>query len=186
MKLFGWMKGRAASGQQRRRWREAWLQAVSAEDASRAAVLRADLDGLPLGPGEDNEVELEMIEALERLASLHQENVDGALPVIETQHRVLAGDRCHFSAPASLPDDPAQASGRVLFTAARCLFVGGGQPRIVAWHTVRDVIQAERDVLLARADGSAGAHYRFNTFTDAVTAAFLARRLKGAKGTRTL
>ena len=162
------------------------MQAVNAEDTSRTAVLKAELEGLPLHAGEDNEMELEMIDALERLSSLHQETANGALPAVETQHRVLAGDRCHFSAPASLPDDPAQASGRVLFTAVKSLFVSGGQPHTVAWHTVRDVIQAERDVLMLRADTTPAAHFRFNTFGDAVAAAFLARRLKGTRGTRTL
>ena len=162
------------------------MQAVHAEDASRAAALKADLDGLPLGAGEDNEMELEMMDALDRLASLQQETAAGPLPTVETQHRVLAGDRCHFSAPASLPDDPAQASGRVLFTGGRSIFVGGGQPQVLAWHTVREVIQAERDMMMLRADGTPGAHFRFNTFGDAVAAAFLARRLKGTRGTRTL
>ena len=186
MKLFGWIRGKDSSGgTERRRWREAWMEAVVAEDGSRAAALRAQLDGLPLAPGDDNEVELEMIDALERLALLVSETA-GGLPVVETQHRVLGGDRCHFTAPASLPEDPSQPSGRVLFTGARTFFVGGNHPQPVAWHAVRDVIHAERDVLLVRADGTAAAHFRFNSYGDAVAAAFLARRLKGAKGTRTL
>ena len=187
MKLFGWIKGKDSSGgTERRRWRDAWMAAVVAEDGSRADTLRAELKGLPLGPVDDNEVELEMIEALERLASLAGETAAGVLPVVETQHRVLGGDRCHFTAPASLPDDPSQSSGRVLFTGARTFFVGGSQPQPVPWHAVRDVIHSERDVLLVRADGTAAAHFRFNSYGDAVAAAFLARRLKGSKGTRTL
>ncbi len=162
------------------------MEAIGAEDASRAATLRAELGELSLAAGDDNEVELEMLDALDRLASLQRETTGGALPAVETQHRVLAGDRCHFSAPASLPDDPAQASGRVLYTAARSFYIGGGHPQPVAWHGVRDVIQAERDVLLVRTDGSAAAHFRFNSFSDAVAAAFLARRLKGTPGTRAL
>ena len=187
MKLFGWIRGKDSSGgTERRRWREAWTEAVVAEDGSRAAALRAQLNGLPLGAGDDNEVELEMIDALERLALLAGETAAGALPVVETQHRVLGGDRCHFTAPASLPEDPSQPSGRVLFTGARTFFVGGSQTQPVAWHAVRDVLHAERDVVLVRADGTAAAHFRFNSYCDAVAAAFLARRLRGAKGTRTL
>lgn len=188
MKLFGWIKGRdGGSGKDRRRWREAWAAAVAAEDAARAETLKRELQSLTVTAGDDNEVELEMLDALERIAVLRHQTAGGALPEVETHHRVLAGDRCHFTAPASLPDDPVQASGRVLFTAARCVFVGGGgRPQPAAWHAVREVIQAERDVLLVRADGTATAHFRFNTYGDAVAAAFLARRLKGTRGTPTL
>src|SRR5918993_3034952 len=120
MKLFGWIRGKDTSGgTERRRWREAWMEAVVAEDGSRAAALRTQLNGLPLAAGDDNEVELEMLEALERLAVLVGETSGDVLPVVDTQHRVLGGDRCHFTAPASLPEDPSQPSGRVLFTGAR-------------------------------------------------------------------
>lgn len=187
MKLFGWMKGRQRESENdRRRWRDAWAQAVEAEDASRRDALKVELDALPLPPGDDTEIETEMLDALERLGTLRHETAGGTLPAIETHHRVLAGDRCHFTAPASLPDDPAQASGRLLFTPTRSIFVGGGRPHPLPWHTIRDVVRAERDVLFVRADGTPAAHFRFNTFGDAVAAVFLARRLKGARPTRTL
>jgi hypothetical protein len=147
--------------------------------------LRAELDACPPGPGEDNEIELEMLDALERLGTLLRDTQQNTLPLVDTHHRVVGAERCHFTAPASLPDDPAQASGRVLYTPSRAWFVGGGRTQPAPWHAVRDVVQADRDLLLIRGDGTA-AHFRFNTYSDAVEAAFLARRLKGAKGTRTL
>lgn len=187
MKLFGWIKGRETeSDKKRRRWRHAWAEALAAGDATRLGALKAELESLQLHRGEDVEVELEMLDALERLGALRDETADGSLPTVETHHRVVTGERCHFTAPATLPDHPSQASGRLLFTSTRSIFVGAGTPQPLPWHLVREVIQTDRDMLLVRADGSAGAHFRFNTFGDAVVAAFLARRLKGARRTRTL
>ena len=186
MKLFGWIKERKSeSDRERRRWRQAWGEAMAAEDASRLATLRSALDGLPLQKGDDIEVELEMLDALEQLGTLRHTTAAGLLPIVETHHRVVAGEICHFTAPATLPDDPSQASGRLLFTAARAIFVGGGRPQPIAWHSVRDVIQTDRDLLLVRSENS-GSHFRFNTYSDAVTAAFLARRLKVSRGARVL
>lgn len=186
MRLFDWFGRRDGHDKDRRRWREAWAAAVAREDAAQADPLKAELDALHVKRGEDIEVELEMLDALERIRVLRQQTDAGSLPDVETHHRVVAGERCHFTAPASLPDDPAQASGRLLFSSSRSVFVGGGRPRPLPWHAVREVIHADRDVVFVRADGSAGARFRFNTFADAVEAAFLARRLKGARGTRAL
>lgn len=186
MKLFGWIKGREnETEKERRRWREAWAAAVDAEDVSPFASMKAELERFQTTPEADVEVELEMLDALDRLRTLRDETTGGALPLVETHHRIVSGEHCHFTAPVSLPDDSGQASGRLLFTAARSIFIGGGRPHPVPWHAVREVIQTERDVLLIRVDGT-GAHFRFNTFADAVAAAFLARRLKGTKGTRAL
>ena len=186
MKLFGWFRRRDGHQKVRRQWREAWTAAVAREDASHAGALKAQLGSLKLEPDEDFEIEFEMLDALERVGALQHQTADGSLPVVETHHRVVAGECCHFTAPATLPDDPAQASGRLLFSGSRSVFVGGGRPQTVAWHTVREVIHTERDVVFVRGDGSAGARFRFNTFADAVEAAFLARRLKGVRGTRGL
>jgi hypothetical protein len=187
MKLFGWFRRRQDGHEkQRRRWREAWAAAIAREDASQAGTLKAELESLRMQPDDDVEVELEMLDALERVGTLRQQTADGSLPDVETHHRVVAGERCHFTAPATLPDDPAQTSGRLLFSTSRSVFVGGGRPQLVAWHTVRDVHHTDRDVVFVRVDGSPSAHFRFNTFADAVEAAFLARRLKGTRGTRGL
>ena len=184
MDVFGWLKGNARkTTSERKRWKDAWTAAIDREDGGQVEPLRAALDSLQQQPADDVEVELEMLDALEQLAAVRGA---GTLPRVETQHRVIAGERCHFSAPASLPDDPAQASGRVLFTPSRSIFVGGARTQPVAWHAVKDAIRAERDVLFVRADGSAAAHFRFNTYGDAVLARYLALRLKGARTTRDL
>lgn len=186
MKLFGWFGRRDGHRKVRRQWRHAWAAAIAREDASQAETLKAELDALRMQPDDDIEVELEMLDALERVGALREQTADGSLPTVETHHRVVAGERCHFTAPATLPDDPGQTSGRVLFSTSRSVFVGGGRPQPVAWHTVRDVLHTDRDVVFVRGDGSASARFRFNTFADAAEAAFLARRLKGTRGTRGL
>ena len=125
-----------------------------------------------------------MMDGLVRLQQVIRDCESDALPVIETQHRALAGDPCHFTAPASLPDDPAQPSGRVLGSASRLVFIGGGRTSGTPWHAVHQAVRLDRDVLLVRADGSAVARYRFNTFADALIVVCLARHFRAAKGRR--
>lgn len=178
MSLIGWLKrGHNDEEKRRRHWREAWSAAIEAEAGARLEELRAQLHSLQTN-GDDVEMELEMLDALERLSQLREDAARGTLPVVETHHRVISGETCHFSAPASLPDDAAQPSGRVLFTPSRSMFVGGGRTSAIAWHAVQHIVRADRDVLLARADGANGGRFRFNTYADAAMAAFLARRLK--------
>lgn len=183
MALFGWLKPRDRDEQNKRaRWRETWSRAADAEDMAQLPALRQQLSELAVG-SEDVELEEEMLHAAEQLQMLIGAfDGGGQLPIIETHHRVVGTDACHFTAPASLPDDPAQPSGRVLLTGARSLFLGGTRGSTVPWHSVREVLRIDRDLLLVRAGGAPPVHFRFNSFTDAVTAAFLARRLKSAAG----
>lgn len=186
MSLIGWLKRRQNEQEmRRRRWREAWTASIEAGAGARIDELRGALEALQTS-GDDIEMELEMLDALERLSQAREDAAGGTLPVVETRHRVISGEPCHFSAPASIPDDPAQSSGRVLFTPSRSLFVGGGATRALPWHAVYHIVRADRDVLLARADGASGARFRFNTYADAAIAAFLARRLKGLGSPRVL
>lgn len=179
MTLFGWFRGNGKQNDALAGWRAAWAEAVSGSDAGDAELRRrfqAVTQGEP-----DVELELEMLEGLDQLRAAQQAVGEGRLPSVETHHRVIGGDTCHFSAPASLPSDHGQASGRVLLTPSRAVFVGGGRTSATAWHLVHDLARVERDLLLARVDGSPAAHFRFNTYGDAVVCAFLARHLKGAK-----
>jgi hypothetical protein len=186
MGLIGWLKRNEHEARKRRReWRIIWNASIEAEDAARLDELRASLPALE-ADGDDVEIELEMLEALEQLAKLRNALVDGAMPVIETHHRVIGAEACHFTAPASLPTDAAQPSGRVLFTPSRSLFIGGGKTIGLAWHAVQHIVREERDLLLARPGNTDAAHFRFNNYTDAVVSAFLARRLKTARSTRVL
>lgn len=136
MSLIGWR-------------REGWSASIEAETGARLEELRTELQDLQVS-GNDFEVELEMLDALERLSQLRQD-----------------------------------AAGRTL-PPSRCLFVGGGTTRVIPWHTVHHVLRADRDLLLARAEGTDAGQFRFNTYTDAAIAAFLARRLKGLRSPRVL
>jgi hypothetical protein len=145
-----------------------------------AAALRAQLDGLGL-PEEEIEIEREMLEGLERIAELAR--LDAAdLPALVTGHRIVGADVCHFTAPASMPDDPAQPSGRLLLTSARAIFLGGAKGVTVPWHAVAEPRQSERDLLLIRTDREALHRFRCNSFADAMAGAFIARRLAAAAG----
>ena len=158
-------------------WRGRWEQAVQTVDRQEAARLRAALGGDAAWAGADVEVEEEMLDGLERLIALTDEIEAGGLPRIETSHRIVGADVCHFSAPASVPDDHSQASGRVLLTSTRAMFVGGAKLMTLPWHAVREVAWTQRDVLLIRS-AEDGARFRFNTYGDAIAAAALAKRLK--------
>jgi hypothetical protein len=174
MGLFGWLKKQAAEDSRLTTWRTRWEAAVSgpasAVDVER---LRGELDALAL-PEEEIEIEREMLDGLEGLAQLQAAS---ELPVVPTGHRIVGAETCHFSAPVSMPDEPAQPGGRLLLTATRGIFVGGASGSAIAWHTVAEVAQAGRDVVLVRKDRARLYRFRFNSYGDALAAAELARRL---------
>jgi hypothetical protein len=174
VRLRGWWNRQPADGVDA--WKKAWEAAVAAPDASRLPALRTSLEALGLPP-DDLEVEIEMLDGLAALCELTEAIAGGALPIVQTGHRVARGGTCHFSAPASAPDDPAQPAGRVIFTSERAVFAGGGSAQSVAWHAVADVVRSDRDLLLVSRDRSTAHRFRFNGFEDALCATALARRL---------
>jgi hypothetical protein len=181
MKLFGWLRGKPQDRGSDRvaAWRRKWTEAIDA-DGQDPGPLREQL-GTLAAPGVDLEVELEMLDALDQLRAAQREAAAGPLTVVETHHRVIGRDTCHFTAPASLPSDEHHATGRLLLTSARAVFVGGGRTAATPWHAVHEIARIDRDVLLVRADRSPAAHFRFNTYGDAVLCVFLAGRLKRAR-----
>lgn len=185
MGLWRWLRS-GGSGPEARRaeWKRAWQAALDGGDPDEAAraALAEQLDALGL-PEEETEIEREMIEALRLLAELAGSVRSAGLPVVETGHRVVARDRCHFSAPASMPDHPAQPSGRLLLTASRAVFVGGGNSTSVPWHGVGQVLQSDRDLILVARRPGAPHRFRCNSFGDALCSAFLSRRLAGGAST---
>ncbi|MGH9370911.1 MAG: hypothetical protein ACRD15_05215 [Vicinamibacterales bacterium] len=158
-------------------WRRSWAVAVEAPQSARAEDLRARLDEIAGGipDSEALEIEREMLEGLDALVELTAAIANGGPPAIPTGHRVVGGDRCHFSAPASLPDDPAQPSGTLLLTGTRMVFVGGARAVTVPWHSVAECVRQDRDVLLVRLDRPDVHRVRCNTFADALCAARLVR-----------
>ena len=181
MKLFGWISGVKKQDERTAAiaaWRQKWVEALESDGSP--SPLREQLDALTT-PDLDVEVEIEMLDGLEQLREAQRTVAAGTLPVVETHHRVIGADRCHFTAPASLPSDQHQANGRLLLTSARAVFVGGGRTSAAPWHAIHEIVRVERDVILLRADRSPAAHYRFNTYGDAVLCAFLAGRLRRAR-----
>src|SRR5690242_17657487 len=104
MGLFGWLKPRSDNGAVRA-WRDRWGRAVAALDADAVASLEAALRQQP-PLADDIEMEEEMLDGLRHLLDLERDLAASRLPVVDTTHRVVGADRCHFSAPVSLPDDP--------------------------------------------------------------------------------
>src|SRR3954471_22134418 len=137
MGLFGWLTRRTDAGT--RAWRDEWTAAVAALDAGAVPRLEAALrQEAPLA--DDLEIEEEMLDGLRQLVALQRELGAGRAPIVETTHRVVGADRCHFSAPVSLPDDPAQATGRLLLTSRRAVFAGGARNPALPWHGVREIV----------------------------------------------
>jgi hypothetical protein len=177
MGLLRWILGRNTEGDQRlREWRRAWDAAARAPNQEEVAHLRVKLDAIAL-PEDDIEIEREMLAGLDELAKLEAVVASTGLPVIDTGHRVVGSDACHFMAPVSMPDEPSQPSGRLFLTAARAIFAGGAKATTLPWHAVSEVLQQTRDVVLVRHDRETLYRFRCNAFADAMCAAFLARAL---------
>jgi hypothetical protein len=181
MGLFDWFRRRnsAAPARAVREWHAAWEAALAALDSDAPARLAAWLDADP-ALSEDREIEDEMLEALRDALTLERDLAAQTLPSIPTTHRAAAGEPCHFSAPVSMPDDPAQPTGRLLLTSGRAAFAGGTRSPSIPWHAAREVVRAGRDLIVVRAGGTDGIRFRCNTYSDAVRAAALARHLSRA------
>jgi hypothetical protein len=177
MGLFGWLRGKSNHGEVRA-WREAWSRAIVALDAGALDTLETILRRQP-PIADDIEIEEEMLDGLRQLLAVERDLEAARLPLVETTHRVVGADRCHFSAPVSVPDDPAQPTGRLLLTSTRAVFAGGTRAPALPWHAVREVVQTGRDVIfvLGRAGEGDGQRFRCNSYAEALCGAAIARHL---------
>jgi hypothetical protein len=116
------------------------------------------------------EAQHEMLEGLEALLDFRHAD----LPVLDTQHRVIGADTCHFIAPASLIDQ-VDSGGKVFVTSARVIFVGG---TVLSWpwHQIAGVQRRERDINITL-KGRAPVGLRLNTYEGALVIAALIGRL---------
>jgi hypothetical protein len=185
MGLLGWLTKRKNSTRGKvDDWHRRWRNICQTPSLEAVAELGDALDVLNL-PEDEVEVEREMLEGLRHLVARQAAATSGSLPLVETGHRVVGTDRCHFSAPASMPDDANQPSGRLILTHVRAIFAGGGKATTIPWHAVSDVVHQERDVILIRRDRETMYRFRCNLFGDALEAAWLARTLAdGVRGTK--
>ena len=146
---FGWLRKSSRGGETseaargvrhgRRRWRR-WTPA--AVRTLEAALRRTP----PLA--DDLEIEEEMLDALRQLLELERElaaapRADRGNDATEWWGRIGATS----ARPVSMPDDPAQPTGRLLLTSTRAVFAGGARTPALPWHAAREVIQSGRDLL---------------------------------------
>jgi hypothetical protein len=152
-------------------WSEANALAAS-PDADRIAALKAQVADAKKDP-DNAELQEEMIDGLERLLALAGER---ALPVIDTQHRVIGNELCHFIAPVSLIEE-VDVSGKLFATVERLVFAAG-TVRQWAWHAIPAITRVERDVVIDLRGRPAAARLRTNTYGDALFLVALADRLR--------
>lgn len=150
-----------------------WGDAAAAAEAPTSeaiAALRRAMTGID-ADADDAERQEEMIDGLEALRHLSAE----ALPVVETQHRVIGSDRCHVMLPATLTG-PTDVPGKLFLTSNRLVFAGG---HVLAWpwHRVRSVIRVERAIVVSMAGGEP-VQISCNSYGDALVAVHVAARLK--------
>lgn len=118
-------------------------------------------------------------EFLDGLAALMPLQAGPALPIVDTQHRVIGGDACHFLTPASLADQ-VDAGGKLFVTSARVI-LATGSVQSWPWHNVSAVQRLERDVILVLR-GRPPVHLRLNSYEAALVTAHLAERLVNRRG----
>jgi hypothetical protein len=177
MGVLDWFRGGKVRAHRRvDEWHRAWSAAAATPDASRIVELERQLAALGL-PEEEIEIEREMLTGLTELLDLRHVSSNGGLPTIETGHRVVGADICHFSVPSSRPDHPAQPSGRLILTNRRAIFAGGAQALTLPWHAVTQVTTADRDIILVRADRETLYRFRCNSYGEALRGTFIARQL---------
>jgi hypothetical protein len=150
-----------------------WELAARAADAPTAALIAQLRSGvLDESPLDEREQQDEMIDGLDQLLPLTQAE---RLPVVDTQHRVIGDDRCHFVTPATLAAEVA-VPGKLFLTDRRLVFAGG-RAQTWAWHGVRRVARADRTVDVVTSGDLV--RLQCNSFGDALVVRYLARRLAG-------
>lgn len=153
-------------------WRDA--------EAAAAAPAADTIDRLQreMGTGSPDELERreEFVDGLARLLELSS---NGGFPRVETQHRVIGHDTCHFVSPASVAGQ-SEAAGKLFLTSQRIVFASQGV-RAWPWHRVREVARLGRDLVLTVAGVEDPVQIQCNSYGDAMVAAHLARGLAGRK-----
>ena len=184
MGLLDWLKGRGAplEDSRLRGWRHAWGRIAAATHVQHELIeqLAAELDSFRL-PDDEIEIEREMLDALRERETLRASVQLSGLPLVETGHRVVRGEPCHYSAPASMPEEPGQPSGRLLLTHGRAIFVGGANGMVAAWHMISETTHTDRDLVLIRNGRDQVYRFRCNSYGDALRATFIASELLSAR-----
>lgn len=177
-----WLRGHRAGrvDPRLRQWHQRWERAVASAAAAEIAPLRSELEALGL-PEEEIEMEREMLEGLQERDALSSAIREAGLPTMDTGHRVVGTEACHYSAPASMPEEPGQPAGRLLLTSGRAIFVGGAKGIAAAWHAIIDIVYVDRDVMLIRNGREQSYRFRCNTYADALRAAVIAEEILASR-----
>ena len=157
---------------------EAWWRDAGAAERAPAAEIVAALRARRVSAeqsADEAERQEEMLDGLERLRDLAALS---DLPILTTQHRVIGSAACHFTAPASLVGQ-VDAPGKLFVTSQALIFAGG---RVLAWpwHRVRSIVREGRAIVVIIAGAPEPVHIACNTYGDAMTARYLAARLRPA------
>jgi len=164
---------------------EAFHQEVAAacDAADGAAVDRLLARRAEVGLSEDEAaIEIEMLDGLREFLEFRAEAERDGLPVLDTQHRVLGADRCHFWTPA-FPPDRVEAGGKLFFTATRLVFLGGGV-QATPWNAVAKIGREGCDLVVVVPSRDAIFRFRCNAFGEAMRAQYVAERLLAANRAR--
>jgi hypothetical protein len=156
-------------------WHEA-DRLAEAPVADRIDALAAALTGDTSLPLDEREQRDEMIEGLRHLLAVAS---DSGLPTVETQHRVIGTDPCHFMTPVSLAG--ASGSPGKLFLTSRRLIIASASVTALPWHRVRHLTRAGRD-LVAGVSAEQLVHLQCNSYGDALIVRHLASRLMPPRG----
>jgi hypothetical protein len=154
-----------------------WHDAETASAAPSSEVidrLRRDLSAVT--SVDEKERRQEFVEGLERVLEL---SMNGGLPRLVTQHRVIGTDVCHFVAPVSLAG-LTESAGKLFLTSHRIVFAGHGV-QAWPWHRVRGVVRLGRDLAITVAGAAEPLLIQCNCYADAMTAHHLANDLASRK-----
>jgi len=125
---------------------------------------------------EDAALECEHVTGLLAALDLRERLERGDQPeVIQTTHRAVAGESCHFIAPASFPDGLMDRGGKLFLTNQRALYLGQST-RAAAWSQVTGVRDHERDIILTVQPLDL-LRFRCSSYVDTLRAVELARYL---------
>jgi len=172
--VFARQYRRAAVDPELLAFRREVASACDALDVSAIGRLRARRQQLGQSE-EDAAIEIERLDGLEEFLAFRSRVEQEGLPSLDTQHRALGSDRCHFWTPAFLADR-VDAAGKLFLTDARLVFIGGGVTA-VPWSAVHKITRADRDLVVVVPARNAVFRFRCNTFGEALRASFVAETL---------
>lgn len=157
-------------------WQEADSAGLEPDRATIDRLRGAITPSSAPAPLDETENQQEMIDGLDALLQLAETT---ALPIVETQHRVIGADTCHLLVPATLAGEVA-VPGKIFLTSARLVFAGG-RAQAWPWHRVRTIRRAGRNVLVVVAGSESAVHLQCNSYGDALLVAYVANRLTAAR-----